>query len=123
MELSFAGIGQVAATFQTEVQEEEAAVKLAIGHVVALTAANTVGLGTAGAAPCGVVLALEKDQTATVQVDGFVKVSYSGTSAPTVGWGSLGVDGSGGVQVASTGGRSMLIVQVDTTAKTAVIKL
>ena len=123
MELSFAGIGQVACTFQTEAQEEEDTVKLAVGHVVALTAANTVGLGTAGAAPCGVILALEKDQTATVQVDGFAKVAYSGSAAPTVGWGSLGVDGSGGVQVTSTGGRTMLIVQVDTAAKTAVIKL
>ena len=123
MELSFAGIGQVAATFQTEVQEDDDSKKLAIGHVVALTAANTVGFGTAGAAPCGVILALEKDQTAAVQVDGFAQVMYSGSAAPTVGWGALGVDGSGGVQVASTGGRSVLIVQVDTAAKTAVIKL
>lgn len=123
MELSFAGIGQVAATFQTEVQEDEDTKKLAIGHVVALTGANTVGLGTAGAAPCGVILALEKDRTATVQVDGFAQVAYSGSTVPTVGWGALGVDGSGGIQVASTGGRSVLIVQVDTAAKTAVIKL
>lgn len=71
MELSFDGIGQVAATFQTEAQEAEDTAKLSTGHVVALTAANTVGFGTAGAAPCGVVLALEGDQTAAVQVEGF----------------------------------------------------
>ena len=123
MELSFAGIGQVACTFQTEAQEEEDTVKLAIGHVVALTAASTVGFGTAGAAPCGVILALEKDQTATVQVDGFAKVTYSGSAAPTVGWGSLGVDGSGGVQAASTGGAPALVVSADSAAKTAVICL
>ncbi|HIT32416.1 MAG TPA: hypothetical protein IAC25_06270 [Candidatus Enterenecus stercoripullorum] len=120
MELSFEGIGQVAATFATQEAQEE---KLSIGQVVTLTAEGTVGLGTAGAAPCGVILALEKDQKATVQVDGFVQVAYTGDTAPTVGWGSLGVDGNGGVQVASSGGRSCLIVQVDTAAKTAVIKL
>ena len=97
MELSFDGIGQVAATFQTEAQEAEDTAKLSTGHVVALTAANTVGFGTAGAAPCGVVLALEGDQTAAVQVEGFARVSYSGAAAPAVGWTSLGVDGSGGV--------------------------
>ena len=123
MELSFDGIGQVAATFQTEAQEAEDTAKLATGHVVALTAANTVGFGTAGAAPCGVVLALEGDQTAAVQVEGFARVSYSGAAAPAVGWSILGVDGDGGVQTASTGGRSVLVVQVDDAAKTAVIKL
>ena len=123
MELSFDGIGQVAATFQTEAQEAEDTAKLATGHVVALTAANTVGFGTAGAAPCGVVLALEGDQTAAVQVEGFARVSYSGAAAPAVGCTSLGVDGNGGVQTASTGGRSVLVVQVDDAAKTAVIKL
>ena len=115
MELSFDGIGQVAATFQTEAQEAEDTAKLATGHVVALTAANTVGFG--------VVLALEGDQTAAVQVEGFARVSYSGAAAPAVGWTSLGVDGNGGVQTASTGGRSVLVVQVDDAAKTAVIKL
>ena len=123
MELSFDGIGQVAATFQTEAQEAEDTAKLSTGHVVALTAANTVGFGTAGAAPCGVVLALEGDQTAAVQVEGFARVSYSGAAAPAVGWTSRGVDGSGGVQTASTGGRNVLVVQVDDAAKTAVIKL
>ena len=120
MEISFAGIGQVAATFAVTQTEEK---PLAIGHAVALTAADTAGLGSAGAAPCGVILSLDKDDRAAVQVDGFVQVAYSGQTAPTVGWGTLGVDGSGGVQAVSTGGRPCLIVSVDTTGKTAVIKL
>ena len=37
--------------------------------------------------------------------------------------GALILDGAGKVQVASTGGRSCLVVQVDTSAQTAVIKL
>ena len=52
MEISFAGIGQVAATFAVTQTEEK---PLAIGQAVALTAADTVGLGSAGAAPCGVI--------------------------------------------------------------------
>lgn len=55
MELSFDGIGQVAATFQTEAQEAEDTAKLSTGHVVALTAANTVGFGHRRGSPlrCG----------------------------------------------------------------------
>ena len=120
MELSFAGIGQVAATFAAQDTEEK---PLAVGMAVALTGEGTVGFGSAGAALCGVILSLDRDGKAAVQVDGFAEVGYTGTTAPTVGWGTLGVDGSGGVQVVSTGGRSCLIVQVDSGNKTAVIKL
>ena len=120
MEIYFEGIGQVAATFAAAQTADK---PLAVGHAVALTAADTVGLGTAGAAPCGVILSLEEDGKAAVQVDGFVQVAYSGSAAPAVGWGALGVDGSGGVQAVTTGGRPCLIVSVDTGAKTAVIKL
>lgn len=120
MEISFEGIGQAAATFAAAQTQEK---PLAVGHAVALTAAGTVGLGAAGAAPCGVILSLEEDGRAAVQVDGFAQVAYSGQTAPAVGWGALGVDGSGGVQAVTTGGRPCLIVSVDTGAKTAVIKL
>ena len=120
MEFSFAGIGQVAATFAVTQTEEK---PLSIGHAVALTAADTVGLGSAGAAPCGVILSLDKDDKAGVQVEGFATVAYTGSATPAVGWTGLAVDGSGGVQAASSGGRSCLVVRVDTAAKTAVIKL
>ena len=120
MEISFEGIGQVAATFAVTQTEAK---PLAIGMAVALTAADTVSFGTAGAAPCGVIVALDGDDKAAVQVDGFVQVAYNGSTARTVGWGTLGVDGNGGVQVVSTGGRSCMIVSVDTVGKTAVIKL
>ncbi len=123
MELSFDGIGQVAATFQTEAQEAEDTAKLSTGHVVALTAANTVGFGTAGAAPCGVVLALEGDQTAAVQVEGFARVSYSGAAAPAVGWTSLGWTEAGAYRLPAPADAALLVVQVDDAAKTAVIKL
>ncbi|HJH61847.1 MAG TPA: hypothetical protein IAC84_01030 [Firmicutes bacterium] len=123
MDISFAGIGQVAATFEAQEPTGGSLERLEIGMAVALTEANTVGLGASGNSPCGVILALEKDGKATVQVDGFAQVGYSGASAPAVGWVNLAVDGAGKVQVASTGGRSCLVVQVDTSAQTAVIKL
>ena len=120
MELSYEGIGQVAATFASQ-QTQEA--PLAIGHAVTLTAADTVGLGSAGGALCGVIVGLEKDGKAAVQVAGFATVAYTGSTAPTVGWTGLTVDGDGGVQTAGTGGRGCLVVRVDSAAKTAVIKL
>ena len=50
MDICFEGVGQVAATFQAA----DGAVKP--GQAVTLTAGSTVGLGTAGAALCGVAL-------------------------------------------------------------------
>lgn len=123
MEISFDGIGQVVATFDSQVADGDSGKQLAIGQVVALTGDGTVGLATAGTSPCGVIVALEKDQRAAVQVSGFAQVGYSGSAAPALGWTALAVDGSGGVQTASSGGRSCLVVHVDTGAKTAVIKL
>ena len=50
-------------------------------------------------------------------------VSYSGNSAPAAGWNTLAADGDGGVSVVSTGGKSYLAVDVDTSAKTVTIVL
>ena len=114
MEISFEGIGQVAATFAKEDGVEA-------GMAVVLTANNAVGMGTDGAAPCGVVLTAKEDSCA-VQVGGFAKVTYTGT-APTVGYGMVGVDGNGAIRTVTDGGLNCLIVQVDTDDMTAVIKL
>ena len=114
MEISFEGIGQVVATFAKEKGVEA-------GMAVAMTANDTVGMGAAGDAPCGVVLTAKEDSCA-VQVGGFVKVAYTGT-APTVGYGMIGLDGKGGIQTATSGGLTCLIAQVDTDGMTAVIKL
>lgn len=114
MKISFEGIGQIVATFAMASGVEA-------GMAVAVTADGTVGKGTAGAAPCGVVLAAREDSCA-VQVGGFVRVAYTGT-APTVGYGTIGLDGNGGIKTVSTGGLTCLIAQVDTDGKTAVIKL
>ena len=54
---------------------------------------------------------------------GMATVSYSGNSAPAAGWNTLAADGDGGVSVVSTGGKSYLAVDVDTSAKTVTIVL
>lgn len=114
MDISFEGIGQVAATFAVDGDIQP-------GMAAVLTADSTVGLGKAGDAPCGVVLGV-RDGMAAVQIGGMAKVGYSGT-APAVGMGTIGVDGTGKIKTVTSGGISCLIVSVNTADSTAVIKL
>ena len=90
MDICFEGVGQVAATFQAA----DGAVKP--GQAVTLTAGSTVGLGTAGAALCGVALSGVRGGAAAVQI--------------------------GGAKTAEDGVK-YLVLSVDTDGKTAVIKL
>lgn len=124
MSVSFDGVGQVCATFL--------GAKIAEGHVVKLTASGTVGECSSGDAFCGVALC-SKDDACSVQVCGFVTVSYSG-DAPAVGWTALTADGEGGVKTvpAASGqdgtttaaaGLKLPVVDVDTTAKIVTILL
>lgn len=119
MSVSFEGVGQVCATFLGGGLTE--------GHVVKLTGSGTVGACAAGDSFIGAALCC-KDDACTVQVGGFVTVSYSGT-APAAGWCALTADGNGGVKTAAAGdgktesGRLLPVVSVDTTAKTVTILL
>ena len=114
MEISFEGIGQVAATFA-------AAEGVAVGMAVALTADSTVGTGKAGDAPCGKVLSVNNSMAA-VQISGMMQLAYSG-SAPAIGMGTVAVDGNGKIKTVTSGGMSCMIVSVNTGDSTAVIKL
>lgn len=113
MSISFHGIGQVCATFLGKAISEGHVVKMS-DHGVAAACAD--GNDFFGVAMCC------KDDACSVQVAGFVTVGYSGT-APSVGWATLAANGAGGVKTVSDGGRSYLIVSVDTTAQTVTIKL
>ncbi len=115
MDICFEGVGQTAATFQVEGEVQP-------GMAVALTKNGTVSKGAADALPCGVVLGGVRGGAAAVQIGGVATVGYSGT-APAVGWKALACDGEGGVKTVTTGGLQCLVLAVDTTAKTAVIKL
>lgn len=114
MEISFEGIGQVAATFAADTGIQP-------GMAVALSADSTVGPGKAGAIPCGVVLNVQEGMAA-VQISGMAKVGYSGT-APAVGFGMIAGDGTGKIKSVSADGINCLIVSVNTGDSTAVIKL
>lgn len=133
MSVSFEGVGQVCATFLGG--------KLTEGQVVKLTGSGTVGACAAGDSFIGAAICC-KDDACTVQVGGFVTVSYSGT-APTVGWCALTADGNGGVKTAAaeaaaleeagssgtTGSgktessRMLPVVSVDTATKTVTVLL
>lgn len=113
MSVSFEGVGQVCATFWGSGVTE--------GHVVKMTGNGTVGACAAGDDFCGAALCCRED-ACTVQVGGFVRVSYTGT-APAVGRTSLTADGAGGVTCPEKGGRACLVADVDSAAKTATILL
>lgn len=114
MEISFEGIGQVAATFAAETGVNP-------GMAVTISGDSTVGLGDEGDIPCGVVLAV-KNGMAAVQISGMARVGYSG-AAPAVGWSMVAGDGTGKIKSVSADGINCLIAAVDTAGSTAVIKL
>lgn len=116
MNVSYEGIGQWAATFACD--------GVTKGHVVKISGSGTVAKCAVAGSFDGVVLSVARDGKAcSVAMGGMVTVSYSGDTAPAAGWNSLTADGSGGVTVASTGGKSYLAVDVDTTAGTMTIVL
>jgi len=114
MSISFNGFGEKAATFK-------AAEGLTAGVPVKVSANDTAAPCAAGDKFCGVSLGVDSGYAA-VQLSGFAVLPYTGTAAPAVGYNALAADGSGGVKVLE-GGRSLLVVHVDTTAKTAGIVL
>lgn len=127
MDICFEGVGQTAATFLVEDE-------VTPGTVVTMTGNGTVGLGEAADLPCGVVLGGVRGGAAAVQIGGAAEVAYSGGTALAAGWQELVLDGEGGVRLADkttdeTSGKTAesglpcLVLKVDTTAKTAVIKL
>lgn len=111
MNVSFEDIGHLAVTFAAEGCEA--------GQVCRLTDSGTVGPCAEGDSFCGVVEGLRKG-FAAVQVEGFARVGFT-APAPAVGYGSLCADGNGGVKTGS--GREYLVVSVDASAQTAIIKL
>ena len=101
MKLSYEGIGQWAATFAcTEVSE---------GEMVKISGNGTVAACSDGGDAC------------TVALGGLVTAGYTG-SAPTLGWCGLSADASGGVK-SNAGGRSCLVVDVDTASETVTFAL
>lgn len=109
MEISFNAIGQVHVSFA-------AAESAQAGQVCKLTVNATVGACAAGDSFCGVVTDV-RGGVAAVTTAGYVELKYTGT-APAVGYQALAADGAGGVKTVTTGGRSLLVVMVDSTNET-----
>lgn len=111
MNVSFNGFGENVLTFE------------ASGTIAAQSPVMVTDNGKVAAASgvfCGICTAV-RNGYAAVQVKGYVTVPYSGT-APTVGFVKLkGADGKAVVDAAN--GREYLVIDVDTTAKTAGIIL
>ena len=110
MNVSFEEIGRLSVTF---VQEGCAG-----GQVCKVSGNGMVAPCAAGDKFCGVGEHV-RGAHAAVQVAGFAEVKITGTV--NVGYVNLCADGNGGVKAGT--GREYLVVSVDASAKTAVIKL
>lgn len=115
MSVSFNGCNERVVTF---IADDE----LTAGVPVKVSAGNTVSACAAGDSFCGICTNV-RNGYATVQLGGFVSLPYTGATAPAVGYRMLAGDGTGGVAVAATGGRSLLVVSVDSTSATVGIML
>ena len=115
MEICFEGVGQVAATFRVDDDED-----IKAGMAVTLTGNGTVGLGGGDKAVCGVLLGSVRGGAAAVQIGGVAKVSYSDEEDLNVGWQELVCDGKGGVKT-KAGGTKCLVLAVD--EESVVVKL
>lgn len=115
MGISYEGVGAWCATF--------AGTGLSEGAVVKASANGTAAMCADGEEFCGVAAAVSRDKEAcSVQLAGLVKVKYSGSTAPEVGYRVLCADGQGGVRVGESG-RSRLVVEKNAAESTATIML
>ena len=110
MNVSFEEIGRLSVTFGQEGCEG--------GQVCKVSGNGTVVPCADGDKFCGIVEHVRGNHAA-VQVAGFAEVACTGAVA--AGYVNLCADGNGGVKAGT--GREYLVVSVDESAKTAVIKL
>ncbi|MBR5619472.1 MAG: hypothetical protein IKW76_07040 [Clostridia bacterium] len=108
MKLSANGFLQAVLTMQSDEP-------IAVGTPVKLTGSFEVEAAGSGDAFCGVVCT-SRDTICGVQLRGSVCLPYS-SDAPAVGFAVLACDGEGGVTAAESG-TNVLVLSVDTDAKT-----
>ncbi|NLB36559.1 MAG: hypothetical protein GX824_04565 [Clostridiales bacterium] len=105
MSVSFNGCNEKSVTF---IADDE----LTAGVPVKVSENDTVSACDAGDSFCGICTSV-RNGYATVQLGGFAVIPFTGSTDPSVGYCTLAADGSGGVKVTATGGRSLLVVNVD----------
>lgn len=108
MNTSLNGFNALAATFSSSDASK--------GNVVSISGNMTVSKAAANAAFCGVCTD-KRGSYVSVQLCGYTRLSYSGT-APSVGFAQLAADGNGGVKTVTSGGRTLLVTDVDTESTT-----
>jgi len=110
MNVSFEGAHETIVTMTTASASinPQNPVKLNGDGNVTNAALNDVAIGIALQKPAGGIV--------PVQIGGYIRVRYSGT-APGVGFQSLVADGMGSMASAATGGRTYLVLDVDTANK------
>ena len=101
MSVEFGGMGSMVVTMK--------AVAVTTGGIAGMDGNDTVRNANGGVAPVG-----------AVQIRGYVRVKYSGSPAPVLGWNRLVTDGAGGLRPEQTGetGRACLVVNLNTEEKT-----
>ncbi len=100
---------------QETVLSFEEGTQVTTGYPVGMSGNNQVADAADGVVPVGVALHVRRG-IAAVQVRGYMELPYSGT-APALGWVNLAANGQGGVKTLAAG-KSCLVVNVDTAAKT-----
>ena len=108
MAISFDAIGERYVTFFAGQTAED-------GKLCKMTANGTVGNCAANDDFCGVITQV-RGGTASVLMNGYVELPYTG-SAPSLGYSVLVAGASDSVKSAESG-KTYLVVNVDTTAKT-----
>lgn len=111
MSVSFGGIGELAVTFKTSGTVKK-------GDPVKIAENGAVATCSAADRFCGVALDVAADGYATIQLEGYVTMTYSGSGAPTLGYCKLEAAADSTVAVSTGAGGEYLVVDVDTTAKT-----
>ena len=111
MKVSYEEIGHISATFTADSGEAGQLCKMAGNGKVAPCTDGDVFIG---------IIEGVRQGCAGVQIQGFAEVTYTG-AAPALGYVNLSANGNGGVKTGS--GREYLVVSVDSTAMTAIIKL
>lgn len=105
MSIKFNGLMDEVATFKADTE-------IGKGYPVKVSANDTVAVAAPGIPFCGVAVG-HASGLQSVQLKGYVELPYTST-APTLGFCSLVANGTGGVKVDTTNGRSYLVVNVDT---------
>ena len=108
MTTNFNGFNEKVLTFECES-------KISAGTPVKMTANGKVAAAVAGDRFIGTCV-YTRCGFAAVQVEGYVTLPYTST-APTINYAKLVADGNGGVKT-DTNGSEVVVLSVDTTAKT-----